>query len=480
MPMRPLLVLVAALVAACAAHPAAAAGPATVDTTVAGVLVNGKASVLGPLAALASTGQVDPTGNPLSPAEGNAQRIAPTALRLTARHLHAETDVVRLEPVPAAAVLPDHHTETADFPDAVAHTTPARQKFQVYLAPVPGRPLPVARLDAVQAQLQPTAAAVAEPHRRVATDRPELRPAPGPALAVGGGLQALHVEGDLLLTLWEWDLDVSSDNAMLRSGASYTDYAPPVGPFGTAGRSEERQLFVLAEGATLDLMFPFDAAVAVTLQPTSASLDGRLVLQGPDGYLVTPTGNRPLSDGDWIDGDFGATLTQLTSSSFHATLAGTGTARLAGLTVAVAGPASSPTGAIVAAVAASSIVVLGTWRLWGRRSAPAALQVPRAPLDPAADNERQALRWLEAAAEGSVLWDSDLMRAFDWSAERAQSVLRSLQAKGQVRCKDVALAPGRSSLGHIRLTAAGMDRLRAGPGDDAEAPRTGLRRLVSR
>jgi hypothetical protein len=475
--MRLPLVLLAALMAVCAAHPAAAAGPASLDATLAGVLIDGQLTLAGPLAALASTGHVDPSQFPSITPPPNDLRLAPTSLRLAAHRLHAETDLQRQLASPAVG-LPQPEREFADFADAVAHTTAAREKFQFYLAPLPGHDPPTARLDAVQARLQPTAAAAVEPERKVSSGRALLAPAPGPAAVVSGGLRTLHVEGDFVLTLWEWDLAVSSEGVLLRSGYSYTPLAPSVNGVDTAGNSEERQVFLTAEGAALDITLPYDAAITVALQPTLGAFDGRFVLERPSGHLVTLAGDQPLHDGDWVDGAFHATFSNLAPGSFRATLDGTGRqAHLAGLTTAIAAPLPSVTGALVATLAASGIAILGSWRLWGRRSA--ALPVRPTPAAPGleGDDELRALRWLEArAGAAEVLWDSDLMRAFDWSAERAQDALRALQAKGQVRCKDVALAPGRSSMGHIALTAAGVDRLRAGPAATPER-RTGLRRL---
>jgi hypothetical protein len=479
--MRALLLLAAVALAACAAHPAAAAGPATLDATVAGLLVDGTLRVSGRLAGLASTGQVEPEGSPLSTAHANDARFPPTSLRLAAHHLHAETDVQKQDYSPTVG-SPQHSLEQADFTDAVAHATQAREKFQFYLVPLPGHAAPTARLDAAQARLRPAPAAPHEPERKVTDpERPALEPAPGPAVLAAGGLRTLHVEGDLLLTLWEWDLAVPSDGALLRSGYTYAPLAPSAGKYDTLGHSEGRQLFLAAEDATLDLTLPADAAVALALQVDTLGLDGRVVLQRPSGHLATAGGEWALRDGDWVEGAFTAQLGQPSPDAFHAVLDGTGReARLGGVDVAIAAPVPATGGTLVATLAISGMAILGSWRLWGRRPARAPAPAPP-PGDSDVDDEVRVLRWLDARARAAdaagVLWDSDLMRAFEWSAERAQTALLALQAKGQVRCRSVALAAGRS-LGHVALTAAGADRLVSGPSGGSGGPRAGLRRFV--
>jgi hypothetical protein len=468
--MRPSLpLLVATAVVACVAHPAAAAGPATLEATVAGLVLEGSLHLEGALSALASTGHFSPTTD--TPAElvarlltpaGDDPRVPPTSLQLSARHLRVDTDLQRQTGSPVASPSVQDR-ESRRFTDAVASGLPARAGFEFYLAPLPGRDPPLVRLDAVQAHLQPVPLAPAEPDRKITSPiRGPIPAAPGPATLASGGLRALHVEGDLVLMLWEWDLDLASAATLVHSGYTYNATAPSMRGVDTAGNSESRQVFLYAEGATLDLALPFDVSAVLALQPRAASFDGRLILEGPTGRLATGDGERALRDGDWLDGAFTADLAQPDAISLHAALQGTGRqAHLAGLTVAIASPTPSSAGPLTALLAASGLALLGSWRLWGRHRHPRAASSTQLQ----ADDELRTLRWLdERPTQAAVLWDSDVMRAFDWSAERAQGVLRALQAKGQLRCKDVALAGGRSSLGHITLTAAGADRLRTGGG----------------
>ncbi|HEX2066459.1 MAG TPA: hypothetical protein VHI93_06575 [Candidatus Thermoplasmatota archaeon] len=460
--MRPLPFLAAATLALCAAQPAAAAGPASLEAVVEGLWMHGALGLDGTLAALSSTGHPGPASAvPPLASDGASRdaRAAPASLRLAAQRMHVETDIERQDGSPTLGTTA-RDRESADFRTVSARTAPARERFQFYLVPLPGHAAPTVQLKAAQVHLQP-GEAPPEPERFVASaDRPPLQGAPGPALSASGGLRTLRVEGTFLLTLWEWDLEVPG--GVLRSGYSYTPALPSAG-VDTVGRSEERQVFVQAEGAVLEMDLPNGAAVALALHPRGASLDGRLVLDRPQGRLQTLSGAQALRDGDWVDGNFTAALTGLTPSSFHAMLKGTGRqAHLADLTVAIAGPPPSATGAALATFAASAIAIAGGWRLWGRR-ARRNLPVPlRLQPLPEGDDELQALHWLSHASHaGVVLWDSDLMFAFDWSVERAQDALRALLGKGQVRCKAVALAPGRFSLGQVALTAAGADRLRA-------------------
>jgi hypothetical protein len=477
--MRRLLSTALLALVLCAVHPAAAAGPASLEATVTGALVDGSLLLSGPLASFGSTGHLDPESDPLAPAAPADTRIAPTSLHLTAHHLRVESEIQRQSPSSTVG-QPQHDHEATTFGDAVAHTTLAREGFLFFLSPLAGHEPPLARVEAQQARLQPVASAGSEPSRRISSPaRPPLEAAPGAAVLASGGLRTLHVEGDLALTLWEWDLLVSSDGTLLRSGYSYTPTAPSVAGVDTVGASEERQLFIYAEGATLDVALPPDASVALALQPRAASLDGRLVLEHPAGRLTTLDGDRALRDGDWVEGTFSATLSGLRASALHASMQGTGRAAgLDGLPVTIASPPPSLVGPIVAAVAASGVAMLGTWRLWGRRG-----PAPPAPQELESDSldEETVLRWLGARlGQGTaVLWDSDLMGALDWSEERVQRALRGLRAKGLLRCKEVEFAADRSSLGQIALTSAGTDRLRQGAGSGGgaawSARRSGLR-----
>ncbi|MFO1534405.1 MAG: hypothetical protein ABR586_01935 [Thermoplasmatota archaeon] len=476
--------LMATAVVACVAHPAAAAGPATLEATVAGLVLEGSLRIEGALGALSSTGHFDPGSD--TPAElaarllapaGDDPRVAPTSLQLKARHLRVDTDLQRHSGSPFAGPS-DQTPQSRSFSDAVASGLPARGGFEFYLAPLPGRDPPLVRVDAVQAHLQPVPLAPAEPDRKITSPiRGPIPPAPGPATLASGGLRALHVEGDLVLMLWEWDLDLVSAATVVHSGYTYTATTPSMQGVDTVGNGESRQVFLYAEGATLDLALPLDVSAVLALQPRAANFDGRLVLEGPSGRLATTDGERALRDGDWLDGTFTADLSQPDAFSLHTAFQGTGRqAHLAGLTVAIANPAPSSAGVLTALLAASGLALMGSWRLWGRRHPRAASSTQLE-----ADDELRTLHWLDERSEqAAVLWDSDLMRAFEWSAERAQGILRGLQAKGQLRCKDVALAGGRSSLGHIALTAAGANRLRTGAGGSGGVAVVGRRSLRRR
>ncbi|HUR62678.1 MAG TPA: hypothetical protein VM286_09985 [Candidatus Thermoplasmatota archaeon] len=81
------------------------------------------------------------------------------------------------------------------------------------------------------------------------------------------------------------------------------------------------------------------------------------------------------------------------------------------------------------------------------------------------EDQVKVLRWVAGRHQqdgATLLWDSDLMSAFAWTQEKAQSMLAGLRANGDLSCKDVLLEGGGGySMGSIRLTEAGHDRLAA-------------------
>jgi hypothetical protein len=75
------------------------------------------------------------------------------------------------------------------------------------------------------------------------------------------------------------------------------------------------------------------------------------------------------------------------------------------------------------------------------------------------------LRWLAHQAQahpGAILWDSDVMRAFGWSADRAQAALRALEREGCVTSRAVPLPGGASSMGDLQVSRRGQARLGRG------------------
>ena len=76
----------------------------------------------------------------------------------------------------------------------------------------------------------------------------------------------------------------------------------------------------------------------------------------------------------------------------------------------------------------------------------------------------QVLAWLAQQGQGLTLWDGDVMRAFEWSAERAQAALRCLEAASCIAAHPVKLPVQGVSLGYLRVTRRGrrfLDRRRS-------------------
>jgi hypothetical protein len=72
------------------------------------------------------------------------------------------------------------------------------------------------------------------------------------------------------------------------------------------------------------------------------------------------------------------------------------------------------------------------------------------------------LRWLAHQAEacpGATLWDSDVMRAFEWDAQRAQNALVALEREDCVTTHAVRLTGQTFSMGYLRITRKGQTRL---------------------
>ncbi|HUR61226.1 MAG TPA: hypothetical protein VM286_02525 [Candidatus Thermoplasmatota archaeon] len=459
------------------AAPACAAPAPVLQADVGALFLDGPSTVAGALASLHSTGTfgqdpADPAAAVTGPGETDP-RLAPDTLRLSALTLHIETDQ-RTQDGPAAGSTAERSTLQEDAKDAVAVASPARPGFLYFVGPMEGHPLPTVRIDAPHLRMEAVAAAGGEPGRRVSSDRAPLSPAPGPAASLGAGVRSVHIEGDLVLALWEWDLDVTTAEGAhaVPSGYEYAATAPSVPlPSGstvdTVGRSRERQVFIQAHGAVLDLTFPEQAAMALAVRPGSAALDGRLTVVRPEGSLATAAGPRDLRDGDWVSGTISASFAALGSSSFHLDASGDlRAASLGGLPVQVAAtPAVDVQTAMVAGITIA-LLAGAAWALWQRRPqrSPCTDLARReaVPSDPA--DEGRLLEWLAAQPESrqGLLWDSDVMSAFAWTEEKAQRTLRALQRLGQLRSKDVRIAPDRCSMGAITITKAGLARL-AGP-----------------
>jgi hypothetical protein len=451
--------------------PLAAADPPALQASVKGLRLEGPFSLEGRLGSLLSVLLPQEARSSLDPPPPDG-RTAPTGLHLSARHLHVESDLQRQSGSPAVG-KPQQGRAVADYDGVEAEAPPARPMFLFFLGPWPGHDPPTARLAGSGASVAATAEAGGEAEHRVSSDRPLLKGAPGPGteVALSAGAGTLRVEGDLALMLWEWDLNVTSASGpgQVRSGYTYEPIAPSAAGVDTWGTSEERQAFVYAEGAVLDLTLPAGVDARLFLQPAAAALDGRLFLEGPAGSLATQQGARPLHDGDFVDGAMAASFAGLRADGFQVEVQGSGLwAQVQGQDVALGSGAALPR-MLVAAVATLGLAMPGAWLL-RRRAAPApppaSPPAPRTDVDASEEDQLLVLRWLgQQASEdpGGIWWDSDLMRAFDWPAEKAQGVVRTLERRGILHCRDVELPEGRTSIGALALTRAGWDRVRAPP-----------------
>ncbi|MES2155314.1 MAG: hypothetical protein V4510_09290 [bacterium] len=307
--------------------------PAILQANVAGASLGGSVTVDGSLSAFHSTGDPDvPVSLPLPlgpPQPAPASRLPPAQLRLSARTLHLETDVETAMGSPYAGA-PDRHTEPPlDVTDVHLATRAVRQGFLFFVAPLPGRPLPTVHAQAISANLAPTDAVAKEPARRVPTDRPSLEAGALPGVAIGNdGLRDVRIEGDFAITLWEWDVSISSggDVVTATSGYQYQPVVPSAGGYDTVGRYEERQIFLEVHGATLDAIMPVGSATGLELRPVSGAVDGRITLETPQGTVTTADGVRTLRDGDWLEGRFVTEFSGLQAGSFLLDVKGNPTA----------------------------------------------------------------------------------------------------------------------------------------------------------
>ncbi len=352
--------------------PSAAASQPLLHATVSAASMTGQVAFDGTLSSFQSTGNPESTsglGLPISSSgpPPAAARTPPAEIRITAEKLHIETDVETATGQPALAT-PQRHTEPIDFTAASAVTHPARAGFLFFVAPAEPT-APHLHADAIAATFSP-AAMETEPDRQVPNDaRPALHGVASTTVAVrDAGVRTLRLEGDFVLMLWEWDLDVStsSTHQLVTAGYRYEATAPSWGEIDTVGTYEERQVFIYAYGAVLEATMPVGAATSIALVPTASHLDGRLVVHAPHGDLATADGARGLHEGDWIEGTFDTAFSDVSSNAFAIAASGTPTdGRIAGQAVAfpsTASPSYWPAFAIVAVLATAGA---GAWE--GRR-----------------------------------------------------------------------------------------------------------------
>lgn len=305
-----------------------------VEGRAAGAAVAGIFVLDGPLASFHSTadeieanapiGQTSPSGS--APV---ASRIAPAHLGLSARLLHVETDVERYD-VTTYATIPTQDVERHTYASVQGSSQPARKGFSFFLAPQPGHAPPTVHAEGIAATLSVDADGLVEHQPRwVPTARPTITSPDGPILAVGNdGLRSLRIEGDFVLMLWEWDLMLNSPSgsALVTSGFTGQSYLPalpePIGDNAVGRDFEERQVFLYAQDAVLDVTLPVGAAAAITMVDAQGSLAGRVRLAGPDGVAATDSGSVALQDGDWLDGDLHVQASELSESDFRFAIGG--------------------------------------------------------------------------------------------------------------------------------------------------------------
>jgi hypothetical protein len=301
------------------------------DAVVAGASLSGHLSLEGSLGSFHSTDDPDDSatlGAPSSPPP--SVRTPPAQIHLLAKNLRIETDAEGASGSPLISAPQRQPPETLAFTNAQAETQTARQGFMFFLAPMEGKPLPTVHAETPTAlTLSPAPDGGKEPARQVPTDRPLLHGAPeATILTGGGGLRSLRIEGDFVLMLWEWDLQVSNQSAshLATSGYTYQALAPTVLGTATVGHYEERQVFAYAEDAVLDASMPLGASAALVLRPASGHFDGRMSLQHPDGSLASGGPRQSLHDGDWLEGSFDAAFSQFDAGSYHVVAQGQATA----------------------------------------------------------------------------------------------------------------------------------------------------------
>lgn len=353
------------------------------------------------VAGLTLTGEVQADGTLMSfaslqgqPADATGNRLAPVSFELTASHLHVETDVQTAQLNPANPVFPKQSQDPAiDMEDAFASAVAPRGGFSFYVIPETGTTVHV-HVDSNALDVRPATSA-AEPERFTASQRPAWTAPAGDGVGLGQAVRTVRISGDVRLEFWEYDLEMrnATATATATSGQTYEATVPSVdvptlGDVATVGTETQRQVFVTASDAVLQVVLPVGASAQTAVRLDNAALSGRATLLGPQataGSSATP------HQGDWVEGRLDLAFSDPGTETFGVTIAGKPTAAsYAGLMPqpAGAGFAWQPMAALLVLVAGTAVAVdqvlvrrqlrkLRAAMAEGRHEAVVALSTPR-------------------------------------------------------------------------------------------------------
>lgn len=289
---------------------------------------------------------------------------APGAFHLEAQRLRVEADGERGSSVATVGLLPSSLSSVSvDHGTARASGAGIGQDTDVFLAALPGGAAPRVRIEAQRLGLSAADGTPVEAQRFVNSERPAVRVGTlgGHAADFDGGA-TIVVEGDFLLILWDWRLNVETP----RGTSEYVSGRAELG--GTAGVVHEvrlRQLYVFATDARLEFQVERADSLSLLVDAREWRVDGDVRFQEATGSLRVDGGSVAVLAPEMVlEGAFRIALGRATGGTLPLVVRGEGEARahLAGDVYQIA-PAGDRPWRLLAILAACAVLAAGAFVL---------------------------------------------------------------------------------------------------------------------
>lgn len=254
---------------------AGAAGAAQGELETSGLAVQGEAHLEGRLAVFESDPREDSGGDP-------AGRWS-----LAAAHLRIERDWEGSPALPLVTIAGSEDTIVSEHADVRAASGEARLYSYIYVAPLEGRTPPSVAATWAAVEMGVSRAPAERHEAFVVSQRGRLEADTGAsAVATSGRAFCLVVEGDFLVSLWDWDFNVQDAQ---RGSDEWTGdrNVPGADPL-VAHQRQQAYLFV--EGGRLELAVDNPRDARLHLAPATLSSLGDVVLAQAAGRMETTQG----------------------------------------------------------------------------------------------------------------------------------------------------------------------------------------------
>lgn len=226
---------------------------------------------------------------------GITHDAVPVQMTLEALIVHAEVDMANSTTLPGVALQPEFSTHDFDWSAVRAYGFAPGQALTFEVFALPGRPATM-WLEHGQGEVGPGAADIEATQRVPSPDRMMPRIAVPSAMAwTGTGQVRTIIEGDFVVAVYDWDLDLIHENGQTLLATGREEGALANTPDASAlvvAAVSNRQAYLYVTGGRLELA---SSRVLVAAESMGGTLLGNLTMNVVSGELGDGQQYRPLT-----------------------------------------------------------------------------------------------------------------------------------------------------------------------------------------